>query len=111
MPRCFFRLSVIWRPILIVGSSEVMGSWKTIAIFGPRMSLHLLLGELEEVLVPRRRISPPLTMVLASGLRRMMLLAVTDFARARLPDYGEGLAAPEVEGDAPYGLHLAARRC
>ena len=35
--QCFFRLSVIWRPTL-VGSSEVMGSWKTIAILGPRTS-------------------------------------------------------------------------
>ena len=35
MPRCFFRLSVIWRPTFMVGSSEVMGSWKTIAIFDP----------------------------------------------------------------------------
>ena len=38
----------------------------------------------------------------------MMLLAVTLLPLSRLPDYGQGLAAPEVEADAPYSLHLPA---
>ena len=84
MPRCFFKLSVIWRPILIVGSSEVMGSWKTIAIFGPLM-FCICFSLSFRMSLPSKRISPPLTMVLASGLRRMMLLAVTDLPEPDSP--------------------------
>src|SRR5919107_473684 len=78
MPRCCFRLSMIWRPTRIVGSSEVIGSWKTIAIFGPLMS-SMRFSESLRRSSPSKTISPPLTMVFASGFRRMMLLAATDF--------------------------------
>src|SRR5215203_6033328 len=76
MPRCFFRLSVIWRPTLIVGSSEVMGSWKTIAIFDPRIPC-IRFSESSRRSCPSKRTSPPLTMLFASGSSRMMLFAVT----------------------------------
>src|SRR5215210_6997119 len=78
MPRCCFRLSMIWRPTRIVGSSEVIGSWKTIAIFGPLMS-SMRFSESFKRSSPSKTISPPLTMVFDSGFNPMMLLAATDF--------------------------------
>ena len=75
---------MIWRPILIVGSSEVMGSWKTIAILRP-LTLCICFSLSFRMSLPSKRISPPLTMVLASGLRRMMLLAVTDLPEPDSP--------------------------
>src|SRR5215211_2212115 len=78
MPRCRFRLSMIWRPTRIVGSSEVIGSWKTIAIFGPLIS-SMRFSESLRRSSPSKMISPPLTMVFDSGFRRIMLLAATDF--------------------------------
>src|SRR5215208_919806 len=78
MPRCCLRLSMIWRPTRIVGSSEVIGSWKTIAIFGPLMS-SMRFSESLSRSSPSKTISPPLTIVFDSGFRPMMLLAATDF--------------------------------
>ena len=69
---------MIWRPTRIVGSSEVIGSWKTIAIFGPLTS-SMRLSESLRRSSPSKMISPPLTMVFDSGFNRMMLLAATDF--------------------------------
>jgi hypothetical protein len=68
----------------MVGSSEVIGSWKTIAIFGPLMS-SMRLSESLRRSSPSKRISPPLTMVFAAGLRRMMLLAATDLPEPDSP--------------------------
>jgi hypothetical protein len=75
-PRCFCRLSVIWRPTLIVGSSEVIGSWKTIAIFDPRI-VCIRCSESLRRSCPSKIASPPLIKVFASGRRRIRLLAVT----------------------------------
>ena len=84
MPRCFFKLSVIWRPTFMVGSNEVMGSWKTIAILGPLMSC-ICFSLSFTISCSSKRISPPFMMVLAGGLRRMMLLAVTDLPEPDSP--------------------------
>src|SRR5215204_1305714 len=78
IPRCCLRLSMIWRPTRMVGSSEVIGSWKTIAIFGPLMS-SMRFSESLRRSSPSKTISPSLTMVFDSGFRRMMLFAATDF--------------------------------
>jgi hypothetical protein len=75
-PRCFLRLSVIWRPTFIVGSSEVIGSWKTIAILDPRI-FCICCSESLRMSCPSKRASPPLIMVFASGRRRIRLFAVT----------------------------------
>jgi hypothetical protein len=55
-----------------------MGSWKTIAIFGP-LTLCICFSLSFTISCPSKRISPSLMMVFDTGLRRMMLLAVTDF--------------------------------
>jgi hypothetical protein len=84
MSRCFLRLSVIWRPTRIVGSSEVIGSWKTIAILGPLIPCMRLSESLRKS-SPSKRISPPRHQVFASGFRRMMLLAATDLPEPDSP--------------------------
>src|SRR5215210_2822427 len=84
MARCRFRLSSICLPTRIVGSSEVIGSWKTIAIFVPRMPC-IRLSECFRRSSPSKRISPPRTMVFVSGFNLMMLLAATDLPEPDSP--------------------------
>ena len=40
---------MIWRPIVSTGFSEVIGSWKIIAMSLPRILPHLVVVELEQV--------------------------------------------------------------
>ena len=44
MPRCSVKVSLIWRPMLSTGLSDVIGSWKIIDISLPRMARILRSG-------------------------------------------------------------------
>ena len=44
------RASTSWRPILWTGFSDVIGSWKIIAMSLPRISRSLVAGRLQEIL-------------------------------------------------------------
>jgi hypothetical protein len=68
----------------IVGSSEVNGSWKIIAIFAPLM-WRMRFSESSRRSSPSKTMSPPLTMEFDSGLMRIMLLAATDFPEPDSP--------------------------
>ena len=93
----------------MVGSSEVIGSWKTIAIFGPRILCICLSESFSEILALEEYLTA-LHDGVGLGVEAHDALGRHRFARARLPDYGEGLALPQVEGHAPYRLHLASVR-
>ena len=54
MPRCSVKVSLIWRPIVSTGFSDVIGSWKIIDISLPPDGAHLALGQLEQILAQNR---------------------------------------------------------
>ena len=51
-PWCRVSVSVICRPMVSTGLSEVIGSWKIIEMSLPRIVAHLALGELQQVACP-----------------------------------------------------------
>jgi hypothetical protein len=52
MSWCRISASLIWRPIVITGFSDVIGSWKIIAIRLPRICAHRGFVELTRILAP-----------------------------------------------------------
>ena len=83
-----------WRPILTTGLSEVIGSWKTIAISRPHRRRSLVGG-----LRRRARCPSYITLPSRSTLRAMMQAhdraGQHGLARARLADDAERLAPVE----------------
>ncbi len=57
-PRCSRTVSAIWSPIVIVGFSEVIGSWKTMPISLPRI-WRIPSSSSVEITLPPSRIRPP----------------------------------------------------
>src|SRR5215471_13070802 len=73
-PRCSRTVSEIWSPMVIVGFSDVIGSWKIMPISLPR-TWRIWLSSTEEISLPSRTIFPP-TMWPPGGRSRMMDSAV-----------------------------------
>ena len=74
------RPRAIWLPIVKTGLSEVIGSWKIIAILRAANRAHLGLGQLRQVACPRRE-SRRRQFAPLSGSRRMI-----DSTEAVLPE-------------------------
>ena len=83
MSKCSLSDSVIWRPILTTGLSEVMGSWKIMAMPVP-YSLRDALDPSEEVSWPSK-VTVPSRMTLRLGSRFMMERDSTDLPEPDSP--------------------------
>ena len=82
--RCSRIASVSWAPTVITGLSDVIGSWKIIAISPPRM-LRIILSDLRVNSDRPRRISPEVTRSDALGKSPMMASEVTDLPEPDSP--------------------------
>src|SRR5215469_18903556 len=82
-PRCSRTVSEIWSPMVIVGFSDVIGSWKIMPISLPR-TWRIWLSSTEEISLPSRTIFPP-TMCPPGGRSRMMDSAVIVFPQPDSP--------------------------
>ena len=58
MPRCCSSVSVICRPIVSTGFSEVIGSWNTMPMSPPRISRIASGGQLHQVAAAEPHLSP-----------------------------------------------------
>ena len=101
--------SMICSPIERTGLSEVIGSWKIMAISRPRTLAHLLVGELEQIAAleqdaPADDAAGGLGEQPHDGQRRHRLAA------AGLAHDGDDLAAVDGVGNAVDRAHDAARR-
>ena len=90
---CARIASVIWSPTVNTGFSDVIGSWKIIAIRLPRMSRICAGGSFEQVAGPRTAPGPA-AMRPGCGTRRMTTEREHALAAAALADDAERLAAP-----------------
>ena len=99
--------SVIWLPIRCTGLSDVMGSWKTMAIWVPQSSRSSSLGSVED-LRGRRSGPTPSGSVEARGSRPMIDRDSTVLPEPDSPDDAEGLALLQGERDPVDGLDGAA---
>src|SRR4051794_9845724 len=84
LPRCCSSVSVIWRPIVRTGFSEVIGSWNTMPISLPRIRR---ISSSESVIRsrPANHTSPPVMRPGGSGMRRMTDNALTDLPEPLSP--------------------------
>ena len=105
MSRWYLSDSVICRPIFTTGLSEVIGSWKTIAISVPQYS-RIAAGETVEISLPSSS-DAALAHDVASGEQAHDRAREHRLARARLADDAERLAPIERERHAVDRLHEA----
>src|ERR1041384_4070266 len=90
-----------WSPILKTGLSDVIGSWKTMAMSSPR-TLRISFSDSFARSLPLKRISPPVTRP-GGATRRMIDIAVTLLPQPDSPTS----AAADVEGDVVDRAHRA----
>ena len=83
MPRWIVSGSMIWSPILSTGLSEVIGSWKIMAISRPRMR-RMSSSDRESRSCPPKRTLPAMRAVRA-GSSRMTASADTDLPEPDSP--------------------------
>ena len=83
MPLCFIRGSAICCPIFIVGSKEVIGSWKIMEISFPRTDC-ISFSDFFKMSCPLKLISPPTTLALFAK-RPIIALVVTDLPEPDSP--------------------------
>ena len=74
--RCSSSASVSWRPIVSTGFSDVIGSWKTIAMRLPRM-WRISSSSILRRSSPSKRISPPTIFPGGLGISRRIESALT----------------------------------
>ncbi len=83
-PRCARIVSMICVPIFRVGFSDVIGSWKIIAISAPRISSRFLSGSVARS-KPSKLTDPPTIFAGGCGSRPMIESAVTDLPHPDSP--------------------------
>ena len=100
---CVSIASEIWSPIVNTGFSDVIGSWKIIAISPPRIVAELLLRQRQEISLPVARLAANDT---TGRLRDQPEHRHHRDAlpRAGLADDAERLAGEEVVGDVGDGV-------
>ncbi len=76
--------SMIWKPMVSTGLSEVIGSWKIIAMSRPRIS-RICSSVRSRRLRPSNRIRPPTTRPAGFASRRMMASEDTDLPQPDSP--------------------------
>ena len=96
-------------PIVSVGLSDVIGSWKIIAISRPRMSSSFRSASFVRSR-PSKRTSPETISAGGFGIRPMIESAVTDLPQPGLADDPERLALLDREADAVDRAHGALAR-
>ena len=104
MPRCCSSVSVICRPIVSTGFSEVIGSWNTMPMSPPRTFAHLGIREF----IRSRPANTNLTSRDASGRigdQPQDRQRADRLARAAFADDGDGLAGIDGVGDAVDRAH------
>ncbi len=84
MRRWIVSGSMIWSPILRTGLSEVIGSWKIMAISRPR-TRRISSSERARSSLPSKRTLPPVMRPVAAGSRRMTASAETDLPEPDSP--------------------------
>ena len=102
MPKCTSSASRICRPMVSTGLSEVIGSWKIIAISRPRIVAQLLVVEREQVAAAEHRRA--LRDAAVPGEDPEQRERGDALAAARLADDPERLAGGDVERDAVDGV-------
>ena len=96
-------------PIVRVGFSEVIGSWKIIAISSPRTSSSFF-SEASSGRGPRSAPSPPTIFAGGFGIRPMIDSAVTDLPQPDSPTMPSVLPASSEKRDAVDRAHDAVAR-
>src|SRR6266850_1957806 len=82
--RCVSRPSVIWRPIVSTGLSDVIGSWKIIAISRPR-TRRIASSSSESRSRPLKRMRPATMRPAGAATSRMIESALTDLPQPDSP--------------------------
>ena len=91
-PRCTWRVSAIWSPMVIVGFRDVIGSWKIMPIWEPRMSSPLTVF-CPRMSWPRKTAEPPTMRPGGIGMRPITLCTVTDLPQPDSPTIARVLPA------------------
>ena len=99
-------VSAIWWPMVNTGSSEVIGSWNTIAATRPRRAEISRLSAASMSWPPSVSV---LAVILAGGSRsrRSRAAQVTDLPEPDSPTMPRLSPGLEIEADAAHGLHEA----
>ena len=107
-PWCSAIASLICRPTVSSGLSEVIGSWKIIEMSLPRMR-SISVSVSSSRLLPSKRIAPPTMRPGGLATRRRMDSAVTLLPQPELAHHAQRLAAAHGIGDAVDRPHDADR--
>ena len=91
-PRCTCRVSAIWSPIVMVGFSDVIGSWKIMPIWSPRRSRPSTITA-PRMSRPRKCAVPPTMRPGGIGMRPITLCTVTDLPQPDSPTIASVLPA------------------
>ena len=103
-----YWMSIIWVSIDITGFREVMGSWKTMAIRGPRMARSRA-SDSPRMSAPSKRIEPELTLAFRASSPRTAEASVV-FPQPLSPTTPTMRPAGTVRLTCAEGLHRAPRR-
>ncbi len=99
---------MIWLPIFITGLSDVIGSWKTIAICVPQRLAQLVVGRVDDLVALEQDAAGPLDVLF--GSRPMIERDSTDLPEPDSPTTPSVLPRSSEKRDAVDRAHQAARR-